>query len=141
MKTETFLKPYHAGKLLSDLLLDGKTVLSILDSFKECIEQEHKVEVANLKNNIYHIEIEIRDSNGKLFNHPISGMFTGFKYLHYYKDYVAMESHMRMQHMELKMLMPNNQFNITASVYNSIGYSYMQMAEFRGEENKFVIFT
>jgi len=87
----------------------------------------------------YHVEIEIRDKDGKLFRHPRgAGMFTGFKFIQEYRDYEAMEALMRLRHEELKMLMPENQFEITASVFNNISDTYMCMATFRGEENKFI---
>lgn len=89
----------------------------------------------------YHIDLEIRDKNGKLFKHPRGGMFTGFKFEQRYKSYEAMESQMRLMHEELKMLMPENQFCITASVFNSISDTYMTMAEFRGPEDKFIVLT
>lgn len=94
------------------------------------------------ENKIYSIDLEVRNEFGKLYPHPRDvGMFTGFKFEQRYANYKAMESQFRLMHEELKMLMPKNKFVITASLYNNISYTFMTMAEFRGEENQFIIFT
>jgi hypothetical protein len=85
----------------------------------------------------FHIEIEIRDENGKLFPHPRGhGNFTGFKFIQEYRDYDAMGALFKLMHEELKMLMPKNQFNINAYSHNSISGTYMLMA-FYDEEMGF----
>lgn len=89
----------------------------------------------------YNIHLEIRDRDQKLFKHPKAGMFTGFKFFQEFKDYEHMEFAFRHMHDELKMLMPENTFYLTASLYNSIGDSWSDMASLYGPEDRFVIFT
>lgn len=89
----------------------------------------------------YNIDLEIRDKDEKLFRHPKAGMFTGFKFFQEFKDYEHMEHAFRLMHDELKMLMPENTFYITASLHNSIGGSWSNMAALYGPEGRFVIFT
>lgn len=94
-----------------------------------------------MKRQQYSIKLEIRDKDEKLFNHPRAGMFTGFQFFQEFKDYEHMEFAFRLMHEELKMLMPNNTFYITASLHNSIGQSWTQMASLYGPEGRFVIYT
>jgi hypothetical protein len=141
MNTETFLKACKRGTPISDMVFSGDEVLKILNSFQEYIDKDHKKELHDLKHNRYNVRLEIRNKEGKLFAHPRAGNFTGFQYEHCYKSYEAMEALMRLQHEELKMLMPGNEFTISASVYNSISQTYMEMAEFRGKHNQFIVLT
>lgn len=92
---------------------------------------------------LYRVSISVRNKEGKLFDHPRTGMFTGFKFWEYYNDYVAMESEFKLLHEELKMLMPENNFSISASLPHDnfgTGVTYSQMAALYGNENRFVIF-
>jgi len=88
----------------------------------------------------YHIEIEIRDKDGKLFPHPRGhGNFTGFKFIQEYRDYEAMSALFKLMHEELKMLMPDNQFQINAYSFNSISTTFMCMASY-DEERGFLTY-
>lgn len=93
---------------------------------------------------LYHIAISIRDKDGKLVEHPRGGMFTGFKFWQYYSNYQAMELDFKLIHEEFRMLMPDKQFTITASLSVDnfgTGKTYSKVAAWYGPEDRFVIFS
>jgi hypothetical protein len=94
-----------------------------------------------MKNEFYNIRLEIRNKDGKLFEHPRAGMFTGFKFFNKFNSEDHMEHYFRSTYEELKMLMPENKFNFDASVFNSISGTWMCMYSFYGEEGRFVVHT
>jgi hypothetical protein len=78
----------------------------------------------------YIIRAEVRDSNGKLITNSRGNKVTHLQL----SDVDILPEHLEKElghsFSDLKALMPDKQVCVEASVYNSIGGSYMSMARF-----------
>jgi hypothetical protein len=85
----------------------------------------------------YKIDIEVRDSEGKIIQDK-----NGNKYLSLSYNILMLTSDMELnlQHLAntLKVFMPDRQINIEVYVKNTISKTYMNMFSFYVNENRFV---
>lgn len=94
---------------------------------------------------VFAIDVEIRNILGKIISNDAGHNSTGLKFEfevmegeHKYKE---LENKMRRFYKDLRIFLPFEKINISASVHNSIGGTWMEMAALYGEEDRFVIFT
>jgi multidrug efflux pump subunit AcrB len=90
-----------------------------------------------MEKEIYNIEVEVRDENGKAIlddkgNKQLSVQFE----LSFTRD--KAEHNLRQLVKSLKAWMPNNEINISASVFNEISGTYMNMFSLYVNEDRFV---
>ena len=90
----------------------------------------------------YSITVEVRDENGKIINSKVGIHIikeTDIKFDFIVANERELEQRMRGISRTLKAWLPNNyQINISASVFNSISSTYMNMFSFYANENRFV---
>lgn len=97
----------------------------------------YKIDSTPYYTDIYKIDIEVRDSEGKIIVDENCNKYLSLSY-----DILMRTSDMelKLQHLAntLKTFMPNRQINIEVYVKNTISGTYMNMFSFYVNENRFV---
>ena len=87
---------------------------------------------------MYNIEIEVRDENDKIIKDNRGFKFTSISIDTSITDDKLLERQMYQLCETLKVWMPQNKINISASVFNTISGTWMIMYSYYGNEKRFI---
>jgi len=87
----------------------------------------------------FHIEIKVRDKNGKIFRNEKGVKATSIDVEATVYTWVNLEWILKNLCRNIKTISPKgSDVNLSANIYNSISQTWMNMASYYGNENRFI---
>jgi hypothetical protein len=90
----------------------------------------------------YNVTVRIEDSNGKKVQKHFGEYVSQIKYQMYVHNIDVLGARMKEKHDSIMLTLPkDHKVFLSASLYNSISDTWMEMAAYYGGENRFVVFS